>query len=97
MRLAIDHISKSIIPAFYKLLQQTDAAQQPSCRTQLEDAFRTFESGIKGPWYAGQEVGMADLMLAPWILRLQLLEEHRGFDVARVGPKFKGQFVGTRQ
>ncbi|KZS87620.1 glutathione-S-transferase [Sistotremastrum niveocremeum HHB9708] len=90
IRLALDHISKSILPSFFKLLQSQDPTSQSTARESLYKSFSQFGDGIKGEYWAGNEISLADIALMPWAGRLYILEENREFDIERTGEKFKG-------
>ena len=62
-----------------------------SILTELTKAFKAFADGIKGPFWAGSDLSQADLVVLPWALRSYILEKHRGFDRAALGPKYKGK------
>jgi glutathione S-transferase len=49
----------------------------------------------EGPFFAGSEVTLADLTLLPWVRRLPIIEEHRGFCFANTVPKFQGKHDST--
>lgn len=93
VRIAIDGISKKVMPAFYKLLQQTDSAKHVEDRRGLVEALNVFQEDIQGPWFAGGQLTLADLVLAPFVVRFNLLERHRGFHASQVGAKFEGVSV----
>jgi len=88
IRLSIDHISKSIIPAYFRLLQGQDQSSQDAARIELTEAFKKFANGIKGPFWAGTDLTLADISIIPWISRLYVLEENREFDRSAVGENF---------
>lgn len=83
MKIWIDHVSSKIVPAWHKLLQHT-----PSSPYTIETAKDEFKERIKawireadphGPWWNGPEFTMADVALAPWVLRHWVFE-HFGKD-----------------
>jgi len=90
VRIAIDHISKAVVPNFFKLLQAQEKEAQDSARSALEDAFIAFLHRVRGPYLLGQELSLADISLAPFIARLYLLEEHRGFTLHKTDLELKG-------
>lgn len=80
-RLWIDHISTKIIPGFYKFLQHT-----PEKAYSIEDARSEFLGNIKtlvqqmdssGPWFLGERFSLVDVMLAPWVKRLFLIDHYK--------------------
>lgn len=90
VRIAIDGITKKFMPAFYKLLQQTDTSKHAEDRQGLIDALRVYQEDLKGPWFAGEQLTLVDLVLAPFVVRFDLLARHRGFYASQVGDKFDG-------
>jgi len=88
--LAIDHVSKSVVPAFYRLMQRQDPQEQAEARAELEEAFRKFAGMIQGegPHLSGKNVGLADVACVPWVARFPILEKHRGWDASRISPEF---------
>lgn len=80
-RLWIDHISKRIVPGFYRLLQH-----QPTRDYSIEEARRGFHGHIlsfvkemesDGPWFLGKTFSLVDIMLAPWAMRLWLIDHYK--------------------
>lgn len=89
-RIWIDHIATRIIPSFYRFIQH-----QPDKTYSIEEARAEFWSHIKtfveacdsrGPFFAGQQFGMVDIMLAPWAARLFLIDHYKpgGLQIPRV-------------
>lgn len=80
-RLWIDHINTRIVPAFYKFLQHT-----PEKPYAIEEVRSEFLQHIKtlvkemhpdGPWFLGSRFSLVDIMLAPWAMRLFLLDHYK--------------------
>lgn len=80
-RLWIDHISSRIVPGFYKLLQYT-----PDKAYSIEQARQDFIGHIKslveemdptGPWFLGENISLVDISLAPWVVRLWLIDHYK--------------------
>ncbi|KAF8070401.1 glutathione S-transferase [Lyophyllum atratum] len=78
-RIWIDHISKSVIPPFVRLLQGQDKATQDGAREEFYVALRKLANGVKGPYFLGKEFSLVDIAVAPWIARDYVVQEHRGF------------------
>ncbi|CAM1510817.1 Fc.00g083300.m01.CDS01 [Cosmosporella sp. VM-42] len=80
-RLWIDHISTRIIPAFYKLLQHTPEKSftLDQAREELQAHIRSFvkEMNSTGPWFLGTHFSLVDISLAPWALRLFLVDHYK--------------------
>lgn len=89
MRIAVDHISKSIIPTYFKLLQAQEKDKQDSAREEIIKAFDAFGKKVKGPYWAGENVTFADLVLAPFAARMYILAEHRGLSDDLLSDNFK--------
>ncbi|KAG6920031.1 hypothetical protein DXG01_010099 [Tephrocybe rancida] len=79
-RIWIDYVTKSIVPAFQRLLQAQDPAKQAELREEYNDALRKYTKEIKGPYFLGEEFSLVDIALAPWVVRDYVLQEHRGFN-----------------
>ncbi|KAI1329867.1 glutathione S-transferase [Xylariaceae sp. FL0255] len=80
-RLWIDHIGTRIVPAFYKLLQHTPDKTYTldDARAGLLAALKTFTEQMAedGPWFLGSRFSLVDVMLAPWAMRLFLLDHYK--------------------
>ncbi|KAK2464832.1 hypothetical protein APHAL10511_003131 [Amanita phalloides] len=103
IRLQTDHISRAIIPTFYRYLLSQDREKQAEYGRELYDAIEgmveLFERAEKelgddpklktylGLW-SGGELGLADVYVAPWIFRAtNVLAHYRGFELPK-GDKF---------
>ncbi|KAG6879137.1 hypothetical protein C0992_004954 [Termitomyces sp. T32_za158] len=78
-RIWIDFITKSIIPAYQRLLQAQDAGKQAELREEYKEALRKYAKEVKGPYFLGEDFSLVDVAIAPWIKRDYVLEENRGF------------------
>jgi len=95
VRLQCDHISRNIVPAFYRFLQaQTPDAQTNAGKayyTSLEQLFAHFaraesenELGALGLWREDGRLNMTDVMFGPWLLRsTNTLKHYRGFELPK--------------
>ncbi|KZO91656.1 glutathione-S-transferase [Calocera viscosa TUFC12733] len=88
-RLAIDVVSKSFLPAFFRLLQSQEAEKQAQALEEVYQGLRKYSERIQGPFYFGTQFTLADIVLAPWAARLHRVEKHRNFSASAVGPKFE--------
>ncbi|KAG8159867.1 hypothetical protein KVR01_010504 [Diaporthe batatas] len=90
-RLWADHVATKVVPAYYKVLMHT-----PDKAHSIEDARAEFLGSIEtlvgqmgggGPWFLGDRFSLVDVMLAPWAVRLFLLDHYKpggsGIDEAR--------------
>jgi glutathione S-transferase len=92
IRLWIDHLTKKFIPAFYRTTQAQEEDKQKEALNELVDALKKYLDQVKGPWFSGEEFSLADITVAPWINRMYILEEYRGFTDELVGgrwPEYK--------
>ena len=80
-RLWIDHISTRIIPAFYRLLQHTPEKPYSldQAREEIQGHIRSFikEADPNSPWFLGENISLVDISLAPWALRLFLVDHYK--------------------
>jgi glutathione S-transferase len=81
-KISIDYVTSRIIPAFHRFLQHT-----PEKPFSLEDARNEFlqtlltfikDADPTGPFFAGKDFGMADVILAPWAIRLWVFDHFKG-------------------
>ncbi|ODO06004.1 hypothetical protein I350_05065 [Cryptococcus amylolentus CBS 6273] len=89
-RLNLQHITKKIIPAYFKIIQAQDPSAQSVARGEFYTHLRTYTARIKegGPYFAGEQWMTVDGSLAPFVGRFFLLEERRGFEGKEVGEKW---------
>jgi len=88
-RLAVDHISKVLIPAYFRCLQAQDKDKQKEGLEEVVKALNHFGEQVKGPFWAGENLTLPDVVLAPFAARLYILEEHRGLSDAQLNDGFK--------
>ncbi|EIW77264.1 glutathione S-transferase C-terminal-like protein [Coniophora puteana RWD-64-598 SS2] len=97
VRLQADHISRTLVPAFYRYLQSQDQQAQIDHGKEFVDTLEHLASlferaerevGGTGMWKEGGELGYADAMVGPWIFRANnVLTHYRGFEMPQT-PKF---------
>ncbi|CAJ2506538.1 Uu.00g006680.m01.CDS01 [Anthostomella pinea] len=80
-RLWIDHISNKIIAGFYRFIQHTPEKDYSigEARTNFLTQIKTLakEMDDSGPWFLGETFGLVDIMLAPWAMRLFLIDHYK--------------------
>lgn len=87
-RLWIDHICGKIVPGWYKLMQHTPdkAYSLKDARQNLHKAVLLFAKAMApfddgkeqpGPWFLGEVFSMVDVMLAPWAVRMWLIDHYK--------------------
>ncbi|TDZ27821.1 Non-reducing end alpha-L-arabinofuranosidase BoGH43A [Colletotrichum spinosum] len=80
-RLWIDHINSRIVPAFYKFIQHTPEKEYTiqQARDEFLGHIKTLakELAPEGPWFLGQDLSLVDIVLAPWAMRLFLIDHYK--------------------
>ncbi|KAF8891850.1 glutathione-S-transferase [Infundibulicybe gibba] len=84
-RIWVDHISKTFIPSFQRLLQAQEAEKQAAALADTINSLKKLMGAIKGPFFLGEEFSLVDVAIAPWIMRDYVIQEHRGFKRSAVG------------
>lgn len=77
-RIWIDYVGSRIIPAFHRFLQhQGDGIE--SFRQEFLGHLKewTKEMDPDGPFFLGRDIGLPDLVLAPWAIRLWIFDEFK--------------------
>ena len=97
IRIWIDHIAKNIIPSNMRVIMSQDPEKQRAALEENIAALRTFTAQIKGPYFLGDEFSLADVAIAPWIMRDYVLSEHRGYSREAVSPKWKAYCEAIEQ
>ncbi|KAI0261257.1 glutathione-S-transferase [Gloeopeniophorella convolvens] len=87
-RLWIDNVSKTIVPTFMRVLQAQEPDKQQAALQDHLKAIRAFAEQIKGPYFSGEQWGLVDTVVVPWIVRDWVLVEHRGYRREDVGPRW---------
>jgi glutathione S-transferase len=88
-RLALDHLTKTFIPAFYRLIQAQEAEKQHAALQELYESLRKFTENIQGPYFFGESFSLVDVAIAPWIVRDYIIEEYRGYKRSDVSSSWK--------
>ncbi|THH07264.1 hypothetical protein EW145_g3494 [Phellinidium pouzarii] len=78
-RIWIDHISKAVVPAYFRLLQAQEKEKQDQAREEFYKALGQLCEKRKGPFFLGEELSLVDIAIAPWAVREYILVEHRAF------------------
>lgn len=86
MRIWMDFVTSRIIPAFHRLLQfqpgPKGAADEElvALKDDFTKCMKEFihEMDPEGPFFFGKEPMLVDLVIAPWALRLWVLDEFKG-------------------
>ncbi|RDW83134.1 glutathione transferase omega-1 [Coleophoma crateriformis] len=83
-RIWSDFVTSRIIPAFHRFLQYQSQGDGEEGLTKVREEFLgtlkefTKEMDPEGPFFFGKDIGMVDLILAPWAVRLWVFEEFKG-------------------
>lgn len=89
-RLWMDHVSKKICPAFFKVILAQEKDKQKQAEEELLKALTEFVDAMdeKGPYFFGEFFSLVDIMLVPWLLRQPLiLKEYKGFEIPSSGSR----------
>jgi glutathione S-transferase len=82
LKVWVDHITTRILPNFHRVLQHTEKSQYSleKASGDFQNALKTWiqEADPEGPYFLGKEFSYADVALAPWAVRLWVLEHFKG-------------------
>ncbi|KAI0261260.1 glutathione-S-transferase [Gloeopeniophorella convolvens] len=87
-RLWIDHISKNVIPCFFRLLQAQEPEKRATALKDYKEALLPVAEQVKGPYFNGERWCLVDTVIAPFIVRDYILSNHRDFHREDVGPRW---------
>ncbi|KAF3193568.1 Glutathione S-transferase [Orbilia oligospora] len=96
-RLWADHISRNIVPTFYRYLQAQEVEKQAEYGKEFEKQVNTLLEAAdpKGPFFAGTKLSFVDVMVAPWILRCpRVLQPYRGWQPPSEDSRF-GRYISA--
>jgi len=91
IRLQCDHVSRSVVPAFYRYLQAQETEAQIEGGKEFLNGIETLvklferaknesEDGSCGLWNEGGAPSLADILVGPWLFRAtNVLKYYRGF------------------
>ena len=88
-RIWIDHITKSVVPSFQRLMQAQEEDKQKAALADLLKALSALAQQVKGPYFLGEEFSLVDIVVVPWVVRDYIITEHRGFTRAAAGEAWK--------
>ena len=80
-RVWMDHVAGKVVPAWYRLMQHTP--EKPygldEARGDLHKHLLALarEMADGGPWFLGGAFSLVDVMLAPWAVRLWLIDHYK--------------------
>jgi len=89
VRIWVDFVTKSIVPAFMRVIQAQDPEKQKEYLKELLAAQSKLAEQVKGPYFLGDEFSLVDIALAPWIVRDYISAEHRGYRREDAGEAWK--------
>ncbi|XP_006461295.1 hypothetical protein AGABI2DRAFT_204991 [Agaricus bisporus var. bisporus H97] len=84
-RIWVDHITKNYLPAFHRLVQSQEPEVQEQARNDLIEAQKKLVAQVKGPYFFGEQFGIVDIAVAPWIVRDWVISENRGYSRSQAG------------
>ncbi|KAF2219414.1 glutathione transferase omega-1 [Elsinoe ampelina] len=79
-RIWTDFCTSRIIPAYHRFLQCQDEGQIGELRGEFLGHLKEFtkEMDKESPFFGGKEVGLIDLVVAPWAIRLWVFDHFKG-------------------
>lgn len=107
-RIWIDYVTSRIIPSFHRFLQYQPAdGTGQNADVGLDQARQEFLNHLKawtkemhseGPFFLGEDISLPDLVLAPWAVRLWVLDEFKsgGLGIPREGEGGADEGVWSR-
>ena len=80
-RIWVDFVGSRVVPSFYRMLQHTPNKPYSveEARTELLGHIKTItqEADAEGPFFLGNAMSMVDVSIAPWMLRLFLIDHYK--------------------
>ena len=108
-RIWIDYVTSRIIPSYHRFLQYqpADGLVEAEADAELDKARQEFLGHLKawtkemhseGPFFLGPELGLPDLVLAPWAVRLWVFDKFKkgGLGMPTVGAGGPDEAVWSR-
>ncbi|KXJ91033.1 glutathione transferase omega-1 [Microdochium bolleyi] len=96
-RIWADYVTSRVIPAFHRYLQYQPGPEQvdkAAAEKELDRLRREYREALltKGPFFSGADLGLVDIVLAPWAVRTWVLDEFKGGQtVPEAGSKEEGE------
>ncbi|OOQ91024.1 glutathione transferase [Penicillium brasilianum] len=90
-RVWADHINRSIVPGFYRVLQEQNPEKQLENAKELRGAFDKLLAAAhpQGPFFMGSHMSFVDVQVAPWVIRLRrVLKPYRGWPDTEEGTRW---------
>lgn len=79
-RIWMDYVGSRIIPAFHRFLQHQGEQGLEEKKVEFLSHLKEFtkEMDPEGPYFLGMEFSLIDIVLAPWAIRLWVLDHFKG-------------------
>ncbi|KAI1756758.1 putative glutathione S-transferase [Xylaria castorea] len=88
-RIWMDYVTSRVIPAFHRFLQFQPSSYDGDGAARLDELRAEFRKCLlefagemadvaQGPWFAGKDIGLVDITLLPWAVRLWVFDEFKG-------------------
>ncbi|GAA6000510.1 glutathione S-transferase family protein [Rhodotorula paludigena] len=92
-RLALQFISTTVVPAFFRLMQAQGQEKQDEAKESFVQVLKElynqwFDKQTGAQWARNDTFGWIEAALAPFLARFPLLAAHRAFSIEMVGPDF---------
>ncbi|KIW99408.1 uncharacterized protein Z518_11396 [Rhinocladiella mackenziei CBS 650.93] len=82
MKVWVDYVTTRILPAYHRFLQHTERSPYSleKARSEFLGTLRTWiaQADPDGPYFLGKDFSFADVSLAPWALRMWVLDHFKG-------------------
>ncbi len=68
---------------YVMLLEQKDLQVRERCKEKLLEEIKRLQWHWQGPYYAGEDLSIGDIVMEPYFNRMVVLEFYRGFKVPK--------------
>jgi len=85
VRIWSDFVSKKLVPPFYSILMKPPGEERETARQAILANLLQFTKAMDptGPFFTGPNLGLVDIMYAPWAARMFVLKHFRGFEIPK--------------
>jgi glutathione S-transferase len=85
----MDYVTSRVVPAYHRLLQFQPTSYEGDGAARLDELRAEFRNCLlefagemtdasQGPFFAGEEIGLVDIQMLPWAVRLWVFDEFKG-------------------
>ena len=82
-RIWSDHVTKKIVPPYYAHLMKKEEAARQESKDDFINNLRALTDAMKpeGPYFMGKEFGLVDIMVFPFVARIEVLKRLKHFEL----------------